>query len=120
MIYAQNTKSGRKITLALGLCLCLMMTMAVFMAFLPANAQASNIHEGELIVKQVNKEVPVKSSKGDLSVNDPEFEWNYALYTLIIRFVGIFIVLGIIQVVIQVSGRVFMSIEKKKVDAATK
>ena len=42
-------------------------------------------------------------------------DWNYAIATLIIRFVGIFIVLGILQVIMQITGRVFAHIDQKKV-----
>jgi hypothetical protein len=34
-------------------------------------------------------------------------DWNYAFSTLVIRFVGIFVVLGILQVIMQVTGRFF-------------
>ena len=38
-------------------------------------------------------------------------DWGYALSTLIIRFVGIFVVLGILQVIIQITGKVFAHLE---------
>lgn len=41
-------------------------------------------------------------------------DWNYAIATLVIRFVGIFIVLGILQVIMQMTGRVFAHIDQKK------
>jgi hypothetical protein len=41
-------------------------------------------------------------------------DWGYALSTLIIRFVGIFVVLGMLQVVMQISGRIFAHLEAKK------
>lgn len=41
-------------------------------------------------------------------------DWGYAISTLIIRFVGIFIVLGILQVIMQISGRIFAHIDAKK------
>jgi hypothetical protein len=41
-------------------------------------------------------------------------DWNYAISTLLIRFVGIFVVLGILQVVMQITGRVFAYLDAKK------
>jgi Na+-transporting methylmalonyl-CoA/oxaloacetate decarboxylase gamma subunit len=41
-------------------------------------------------------------------------DWTYAISTLLIRFVGIFVVLGILQVVMQISGRIFARIDAKK------
>jgi hypothetical protein len=41
-------------------------------------------------------------------------DWNYAIATLIIRFVGIFVVLGILQAIMQISGRVFARIDERK------
>mgnify|MGYP007065678486 CR=1 FL=1 len=48
-------------------------------------------------------------------------DWNYAIATLVIRFVGIFIVLGILQVVMQISGRIFvrMGLGEKEKKGAT-
>ena len=40
-------------------------------------------------------------------------DWGYAISTLIIRFVGIFVVLGILQVVIQITGKVFAHLDAK-------
>jgi|GEM_PF-2020062 Na+-transporting methylmalonyl-CoA/oxaloacetate decarboxylase gamma subunit len=41
-------------------------------------------------------------------------DWNYAIATLLIRFVGIFVVLGILQVIMQLSGRVFARLDLAK------
>jgi hypothetical protein len=41
-------------------------------------------------------------------------DWGYAISTLIIRFVGIFVVLGILQVIMQISGRIFAHLDAKK------
>jgi len=41
-------------------------------------------------------------------------DWNYAISTLLIRFVGIFVVLGILQVVMQITGRIFAYLDAKK------
>ena len=41
-------------------------------------------------------------------------DWGYAISTLVIRFVGIFIVLGVLQVIMQITGRVFTRLDAKK------
>ena len=41
-------------------------------------------------------------------------DWGYAISTLVIRFVGIFVVLGILQVVMQITGRIFAHLDAKK------
>jgi len=41
-------------------------------------------------------------------------DWGYAISTLAIRFVGIFVVLGILQVVMQITGRIFAYLDAKK------
>jgi Na+-transporting methylmalonyl-CoA/oxaloacetate decarboxylase gamma subunit len=43
-------------------------------------------------------------------------DWGYAISTLIIRFVGIFVVLGILQVIMQLTGRVFARLDAKHKD----
>jgi len=40
-------------------------------------------------------------------------DWGYAISTLIIRFVGIFVVLGILQVVMQITGRIFAHLDAR-------
>jgi Na+-transporting methylmalonyl-CoA/oxaloacetate decarboxylase gamma subunit len=42
-------------------------------------------------------------------------DWGYAISTLLIRFVGIFVVLGILQVVMQLTGRIFAHLNAKSV-----
>ena len=41
-------------------------------------------------------------------------DWGYAISTLIIRFVGIFVVLGILQAIMQITGRIFAKLDAKK------
>ena len=41
-------------------------------------------------------------------------DWSYAISTLLIRFVGIFVVLGILQVVMQITGKIFACLDAKK------
>ena len=41
-------------------------------------------------------------------------DWNYAISTLLIRFVGIFIVLGILQLVMQITGRIFARLDARQ------
>ena len=43
-----------------------------------------------------------------------QIDWGYAMSTLIIRFVGIFVVLGMLQIVMQISGRIFARLDAKK------
>ncbi len=45
-------------------------------------------------------------------------DWGYAISTLIIRFVGIFVVLGILQVVMQITGRIFARLDAKTAETA--
>ncbi|MEW5733826.1 MAG: hypothetical protein AB1921_03170 [Thermodesulfobacteriota bacterium] len=56
-------------------------------------------------------------AKKDLQRGDEGF-WSYAISTLIIRFVGIFMVLGILQAIIQIQGRIFGAYEARKKAAA--
>lgn len=46
--------------------------------------------------------------------------WGYALGTLFIRFFGIFIVLGVLMIGMIVSGKIFQTMEKKKVKPVEK
>lgn len=46
--------------------------------------------------------------------------WGYAVGTLFIRFFGVFIVLGVLMIAMQLSGWIFRSFEKKKVKPAEK
>ncbi len=43
-----------------------------------------------------------------------QIDWGYALSTLVIRFIGIFVVLGMLQIVMQISGRVFARLDARK------
>jgi hypothetical protein len=47
-------------------------------------------------------------------------DWGYAISTLVIRFVGIFVVLGILQVVMQITGRVFARLDARGQDGSLK
>jgi len=46
--------------------------------------------------------------------------WGYAVGTLFIRFFGVFIVLGVLMIGMIVSGKIFQTMEKKKVKPAEK
>ncbi|MDY6838730.1 MAG: OadG family protein [Thermodesulfobacteriota bacterium] len=46
-------------------------------------------------------------------------DWGYAISTLVIRFVGIFVVLGILQLVMQITGRVFARLDAREKDASS-
>ena len=47
-------------------------------------------------------------------------DWNYAISTLLIRFVGIFVVLGILQVVMQITGRIFAHMDARQKKTSSK
>lgn len=47
-------------------------------------------------------------------------DWSYAISTLLIRFVGIFVVLGILQVVMQITGRIFAYVDAKQKKTSSK
>lgn len=40
-------------------------------------------------------------------------DWGYAISTLVIRFIGVFVVLGILQVFMQVTGRIFVYLDRR-------
>ncbi|WP_028316521.1 hypothetical protein [Desulfatibacillum aliphaticivorans] len=105
-MFANTKYSAGKALLVLGLCLAI--TLGGFMALIPATVHAS----GQAVEKAVDG--GEKLIDGNSRPSDPDFDWAIAIYTLIIRFVGIFIVLGVIQVIMQVSGRIFMNIDAKK------
>lgn len=46
-----------------------------------------------------------------LQYTDPSIDWGYAMSTLVVRFLGVFVVLGIVQAAIQVASRVIGAIE---------
>ncbi len=42
---------------------------------------------------------------------DPTIDWNYAMITLLVRFIGVFFVMAAMQIALQVSSRVIRRIE---------
>lgn len=46
-----------------------------------------------------------------LQYTDPSIDWGYAMSTLVVRFLGVFVVLGIVQAAIQVASRVIGAFE---------
>ncbi len=42
---------------------------------------------------------------------DPNIDWNYASITLVVRFIGVFFVMGAMQVALQISSRIVQRIE---------
>jgi hypothetical protein len=42
---------------------------------------------------------------------DPTLDWNYAMVTLLVRFIGVFFVMAVMQVALQVSSRIVQRIE---------
>ncbi|OEU50869.1 MAG: hypothetical protein BA872_00875 [Desulfobacterales bacterium C00003060] len=47
-------------------------------------------------------------------------DWGYAMSTLLIRFFGIFIVLGILQIVMQIIGRIFTHLDARQKEESSK
>jgi hypothetical protein len=45
---------------------------------------------------------------------DPELDWGYALITLIVRFIGVFVVMLAMQVALQVAARAVGVIERRR------
>ena len=45
---------------------------------------------------------------------DPSIDWPYAMITLIVRFIGVFLVMLVMQVALQVAARVVKRIEAPK------
>ncbi len=45
---------------------------------------------------------------------DPTIEWDYALITLTVRFVGVFVVMFVMQVALQASARLVQRIERRR------
>jgi len=39
-----------------------------------------------------------------LTYADPTIDWNYALITLVVRFIGVFLVMGVMQIALQISS----------------
>ena len=54
-----------------------------------------------------------------LQHTDPSVNWSYALITLVVRFVGVFVVMLVMQVALQLSARVIRMIETRGVDDST-
>lgn len=42
---------------------------------------------------------------------DPSIDWNYAMVTLVVRFIGVFIVMAVVQVALQAASVVVRRIE---------
>jgi hypothetical protein len=49
---------------------------------------------------------------------DPTIDWSYAMLTLIVRFVGVFVVMGVMQVALQAAARAVRVIEKRQAQRA--
>lgn len=50
---------------------------------------------------------------------DPAIDWNYAMVTLVVRFIGVFIVMAVVQVALQASSHVIHFLDARK-DKATR
>lgn len=44
---------------------------------------------------------------------DPTIDWDYAMITLVVRFIGVFVVMGVMQVALQVSSVVVRRYEAR-------
>jgi hypothetical protein len=49
---------------------------------------------------------------------DPDLDWGYALITLLVRFIGVFVVMLSMQVALQVAARAVKVIERRREAAA--
>jgi ABC-type Fe3+ transport system permease subunit len=94
------------------------MALALLLCFLAPILASSSALAAKTDSDQYQRAVSSLQAQSELERGDPGF-WSYALSTLLIRFIGIFIVLGILQIVMQVSGRIFMAIERRKKEAKT-
>lgn len=48
---------------------------------------------------------------------DPTIDWDYAMVTLVVRFIGVFIVMAVIQVALQLSSRLVAVVESRSAPA---
>lgn len=53
-----------------------------------------------------------------LTFADPTIDWNYAMVTLVVRFIGVFIVMLVMQVALQISSVAVRRIEARQAAAA--
>lgn len=109
--------------LVLGLCLALTLGATLVLASpapVPAGKSDQAVEQPQNMENPTQSSVTGKISQGDLRRSDKDFDWGYAISTLIIRFVGIFVVLGVIQVIMQISGRIFSTLDEKKKAQALK
>ncbi len=101
--------------------LCLTITMGTFATIIVTPALASG-QGAEQMVEKTQEQIEKDTERlrlANMRISHDDWEWGYPIYTLIIRFVGIFVVLGVIMVMMQISGRIFVRIdEKKKAQAA--
>jgi hypothetical protein len=45
-------------------------------------------------------------------------QWDYAMITLVVRFIGVFVVMAVMQVALQASARVVRALEKRQAKPA--
>ncbi len=93
---------------------CILALVCVCLAGAPLWSGLAHAQEAAAPVgtSEYSKAAQSMKAKSQLQMGDEGF-WSFAISTLIIRFVGIFIVLGILQVGMQIAGRVFQSLEKR-------
>lgn len=44
---------------------------------------------------------------------DPTIDWNYAMITLVVRFIGVFVVMAVVQVAMQAASRAIQAVESR-------
>lgn len=52
--------------------------------------------------------------------SDPTIDWPYAMVTLIVRFIGVFLVMAVMQVALQIAARAVGFIESRPARGAAK
>jgi hypothetical protein len=53
-----------------------------------------------------------------LTFADPTIDWNYAMVTLVVRFIGVFVVMFVMQVALQVSSYAVQRVESRGAETA--
>ena len=49
---------------------------------------------------------------------DPSIDWNYAMVTLVVRFIGVFVVMIVMMIALQASAKVVRRIERRRLAAS--
>ncbi|MBI5504758.1 MAG: hypothetical protein HY899_08135 [Deltaproteobacteria bacterium] len=54
-----------------------------------------------------------------LRYTDPSIDWSYATVTLIVRFIGVFVVMAVVQAALQIASAVIIRLESRGAAPAT-